>query len=123
VAWDAEGSDAAGSVAEGIYLDATRVIDVVPGAEPTASDASSDVPFASDEPAPSSVSAETSDETDPTEEFFDAFTGDPSSDDDDAPGASEDDASEGDASEVGDAETEDSGDGDSDSDESAHEQH
>ncbi|GGD64014.1 ATP-binding cassette domain-containing protein [Microbacterium murale] len=119
---DAE-SDAESSDAEGIDLDATRVIDVVPGAEPTASAASSDVPFAGDEPAPSSVSAETSDETDPTEEFFDAFTGDPSSDDDDAPDASSGDASEGDASEGGDAETEDSGDGDSNSDESAHEQH
>lgn len=123
---DAEGSDAAASDAEGIDLDATRVIDVVPGAEPTVSDASTDVPFASDEPAPPSESDETSDETDETDatdEFFDAFTGDPSSDDDDAPDASSGDASEGDAAESGDAESDGSDDGDSDRDESTHEQH
>lgn len=109
--------------AEGIDLDATRVIDVVPGAEPTASDVASDeavaddVTIAGDEPAPSSEPGEDSDETDATDEFFDAFTGDPSSDDDDAP-----DLSSGEASEGGDSEP-DAEDGDSHHDESTHEQH
>lgn len=113
--------------AESIDLDATRVIDVVPGAEQTASDvapggaAADDVTIAGDEAAPSSEPGEDSDVTDATDEFFDAFTGDPSSDDDDAP-----DLSSGEASEGGDSEP-DAEDGaeDSDShhDESTHERH
>lgn len=109
--------------AESIDLDATRVIDVVPGAEQTASDvapdeaAADDVTIAGDEAAPSSEPGEDSDETDATDEFFDAFTGDPSSDDDDAP-----DLSSGEASEGGDSEP-DAEDGDSHHDESTHERH
>ncbi|WP_206476633.1 ABC transporter ATP-binding protein [Microbacterium sp. KRD172] len=108
---------------EGVDLDATRVIDVVPGAEQTASDvapggaAADDVTIAGDEPAPSSEPGEDSDETDATDEFFDAFTGDPSSDDDDAP-----DLSSGEASEGGDSEP-DAEDGDSHHDESTRERH
>lgn len=86
-----------------IDLDATRVIDVVPGAEGAA------------------------EETDPAEEFFDAFTGDPSSDDDDAPEASSDDTSgdgSGDGGESRDGSKDNrSEDGDSDRNESAHDQH
>jgi len=111
-------------------LDATRVIDVVPGAgaEPTAAEAVSGAPSADSEPAPASESDEPLDESDPTDEFFDAFTGDPSSEDDDAQDAasgddSEDDDAEGSASDDDDAEDSASDDSGSDRSESAHDQH
>lgn len=72
-------------------LDATRVIDIVPNGsdEATESDVISDVPLTAADETP--VDENTADETaadeddsdvDATEEFFDAFTGDPASDDD-----------------------------------------
>ncbi|WP_426187543.1 ATP-binding cassette domain-containing protein [Microbacterium sp. TWP3-1-2b2] len=102
-------------------LDATRVIDVVPGAgaEPTAAETVSGAPSTDSEPAPASESDESLDETDPTDEFFDAFTGDPSSEDDD----DAQDAASGDDSEDDDAEDGASDDSDSGRSESAHDQH
>ncbi|MDP3950598.1 ATP-binding cassette domain-containing protein [Microbacterium sp.] len=86
-------------------LDATRAIDIVQDgdadeeAEATASDVISDVPLTESAPE----ADENLDEADPTEEFFDAFAGDPASEDDDAP-----DASSGDEPEEHDADNSDS---------------
>ncbi|GAB3632959.1 hypothetical protein GCM10027421_23120 [Microbacterium shaanxiense] len=90
--------------ADEIDPDATRVIDVVPGADATTADSEPESPESDSE----------SDEPDPAEEFFDALTGDPSSEDDDAEDAPVD-------HETADG-ADDAQDGSSDHSESAHEQ-
>jgi ABC-2 type transport system ATP-binding protein len=97
--------DAEQSPTDDADLDATRVIEVVrdadadADAEPTAPDVISDVPLPGSESSPGP--SENLDEGDPTDEFFDAFTSDPSSEDDGSQDASSGDESEEDGAEDG----------------------
>lgn len=100
---DEADADATGSADSD--LDATRVIEIVQDAG-TGQDVAADQAAGADEEAnddgisdvplteSASESDENTDETDPTEEFFDAFAGDPASEDDDAPDASSGDEAE-----------------------------
>ncbi|MDQ0642973.1 ABC transporter ATP-binding protein [Microbacterium murale] len=111
-------ADADAADADSDDSDVTRVIEVIPAAdaEPSASDVVADVPLAESE------SAGTLDETDPTDEFFDAFTGDPSSEDDDEQEPSSDEESEDDDLENAGSEGDDADGDEHDGDEPPHEQ-